>query len=211
MQGDVGSLTVLSCDDDDLNNYMVGCVATGLSVSDVSGVPLHSHLTIDTSDSKTVSLRNWAPTVPIFPTKSSKRGDFHWRAGAAMIMDEGGQIVTLDVDQISRPLVMRGMVADVRKPLVSGLELRNAGWYLIVDNHGSRLVQRKSCECANLLERAGVPLLPVRPREQMDSAVSPTAELEQWKWRWTLFDEQDCSSARDSSSDFGSISFLPAL
>ena len=58
-------------------------------------------------------------------------------------MDEGGQVVTLDVDQISRPLTRRGTVADVRKPLVSGLELRNAGWDFIVDNHGSRLVHCK--------------------------------------------------------------------
>ena len=43
--------------------------------------------------------------VPIFPTKSSKRGDLYWGAGAEKFMDECGQVVTLDVDQISRPVI----------------------------------------------------------------------------------------------------------
>ena len=59
-------------------------------------------------------------------------------------MDEGGQVVTLDVDQVSRPSVLRGMVANVRKPLVSALALRNAGWTLVIDDDGCRLVHRRS-------------------------------------------------------------------
>ena len=113
-------------------------------------------------------------------------------------MDEGGQVVTLDVDQFSRPLILRGMVADVRRPLVSALELRNAGLEFIVGNHGSRLVHRKSGERANFLERAGVPLLPVRPREQMDSVVSPILAEP------TLADFGDVPTSSGSSSCSGS-------
>ena len=106
--------------------------------------------------------------------------------------------MTLDVDQLSRPLILRGMVADVRRPLVSALELRNAGLEFIVDNYGSRLVHRKSGERANFLERAGVPLLPVRPREQMDSVVSPILAEP------TLADFGDVPTSSGSSSCSGS-------
>ena len=41
---------------------------------------------------------------------------------------------------------------NVRKPLVSGVELHNAGWDLTVANHGSRLVHCQSGQCANLFE-----------------------------------------------------------
>ena len=51
-------------------------------------------------------------------------------------------------------LVLRGMVADARKPLVSGLELHNAGWDFIVDGHDSRVVHRQSGLCADFLERS---------------------------------------------------------
>ena len=127
---------------------MLGCVAPGPCVSSAS------YLTIDEGPMRTVFLRNWAPTVPIFPTKLSKRGDQYWSAGAEKIIDVGGQVGTLDVDDISRPLVLRGMVSDVRKTLVSGLELRTDS---VVDNYGSRLVHRQAGPCAKLLERAGVP------------------------------------------------------
>ena len=79
--------------------------------------------------------------------------------------------VALDVDQMSRPLVLRGMVADVRKPLVSHVWNFATLGGTIVDNYVSRLVHRQPGQCASLLERAGAPILPVRPREQMDSVV----------------------------------------
>ena len=53
--------------------------------------------------------------------------------------------------------------ADARKHFVSGLALRDAGWTLVIDDDGCRLVHRESGEYLTLLERAGIPVLPFRP------------------------------------------------
>ena len=147
---------------------MLGCVEPDLGVYSFIKTPEVCHLTIDTGASRTVFPRSWASSVPVSPTKMSKRGDFYWWVGAEKIMDKGGQVVTLEVDHVSRPLMLKGMVVFVTKSLVSALELRNAGWTLVMDDEGSRLLHRKSGECVKLLERSAVPVLPVRPRCQSD-------------------------------------------
>ena len=76
--------------------------------------PEVSYLTLDTGASSTVFPRSWAPNVRVFPTKSGKRGHVHSGAGAGKIIGEGGQVVTLDVDQVSREWMLRSMVTDVR-------------------------------------------------------------------------------------------------
>ena len=100
-QCEVGSLTALSCDDFDLHDaYMLGCVAPGPGVGRASETQLLSYLTIDKSAPTSPPL-GLGPCVPIFPARSTKRGELHQGAGAEKV-----QIMTLDVDQISRPLVL---------------------------------------------------------------------------------------------------------
>ena len=125
------------------------------------------YLTIDTGAVRTVFPVGWAPPcVPILPTKASERGDFYWGAGSEKIYDLGGQIISIEVEDYPEPLSLRGAVCEVRKPLVSALALRDAGWDLNVGIGGSQLVQRSSGRTIALLERGGVPVLPVRVRPQ---------------------------------------------
>ena len=42
-------------------------------------------------------------------------------------------------------------------------DARKAGWTLVIDDDGSRLVHREPGEYLTLLERAGIPVLPFRP------------------------------------------------
>ena len=106
--------------------------------------------------------------------------------------------VTLDVDQIWRPLVLRGMVADVRKPLVSGLERRNAGWDVTDDTYGS--VHRQSGQCANLLERAGVPTACSTTRANGQRGITFTGRLNSGQpWRRTCFVRAELDAAKTAA------------
>ena len=56
---------------------ILGCVCHGgPSIGRASEKQFLSYLTIETCASRTVFPRNWAPSVPIFPTMSIKRDDF---------------------------------------------------------------------------------------------------------------------------------------
>lgn len=96
-----------------------------------------------------------------------------WRlllgGGAEKIVDEGCQMVTLDVDQVSRPLALRDM-ADVRKPLVSGLLETSQLWTGLQ----RRLPRKQTVSSPDTPWRT---ILFVRPREPVNSVVSlPLAE-----------------------------------
>eukprot|EP00975_Prorocentrum_lima_P006883 1481377-Prorocentrum_lima.AAC.1 len=65
--------------------------------------------------------------------------------------------------------MLRGAVEAVRKPRTSGLELRNAGWDLVVGPGGCKIRHRKTVRTIDLWEHNGVPVLPVKVRGQADS------------------------------------------
>ncbi len=101
------------------DNLMLGCLSScrgsfAAASDDYYQDMTVKYITIDTGAVRTVFPLGWAlDDVPILPTKSSKRGDFYWGAGAEKIYDLGGQVLTLDVEDLEVPLILRGAVCKV--------------------------------------------------------------------------------------------------
>jgi hypothetical protein len=99
--------------------------------------------TVDSGAARTV-LPTWlGADQPIIPTASSLSGAFYWGAGGEKIYDLGSRVVAICEEGCRFPLMLRGMVADVRKVLICPVDMREYGWSFGIDENGQRLMHKE--------------------------------------------------------------------